>query len=263
VRETKRGLGLAAAIGPDVSRRAAEAAEKAGYDSFWLNSPPGADALELLHAAARATRSIWLGVGVIPLSHESPDAIAQRVTEHQLPLDRFYLGIGSGSAPGGLERVASGVRALNAALSCELIVAAMGPAMCRLAGEEADGVLLNWLTPQFAQQSAAWVREAAEQRGRATPRIMAYVRVTQGAEGYSRLEHEAERYAGIPHYARHFNRMGVAAIETAITGDTSDEIQAGLATWNGIVDEIVVRVISGQDTFEWVHAVLEAAQPAK
>ncbi len=59
-----------------------------------------------------------------------------------VPLDRLYLGVGSGSGPGAMERVAQGIRALQSELDCCLVVAALGPRMCRLAGAEADGVLI-------------------------------------------------------------------------------------------------------------------------
>ena len=34
--------------------------------------------------------------------------------------------------------------------------------MCHLAGEVADGVLLNWLTPEHVVRSAEWVRAGAQ-----------------------------------------------------------------------------------------------------
>lgn len=256
---TQRGFGLAVSIGEDISRRAALAAEKASYASFWLNNPPGSDALRVLDQVARAAHTVRLGVGIIPLSDRTPEAIAHGAAG--LPLDRLYLGIGSGSGPNGVERVAAGIRDLRARLECRLVVAALGPAMCRLAGAEADGVLLNWLTPSFAQRSVAWIRDGAEQAGRQTPRIMAYVRTALGDEAVARLRTEAANYSAIPAYASHFTRMGSSAMETAVTGHTRDDIQEGLAAWNGGVDEVVVRAIPANDTTDDVLAILEAASP--
>ena len=52
--------------------------------------------------------------------------------------------------------------------------------MCHLAGEVADGVLLNWLTPEHARTSAEWVRAGAAAAQRRPPRLAAYVRVAVG-----------------------------------------------------------------------------------
>jgi alkanesulfonate monooxygenase SsuD/methylene tetrahydromethanopterin reductase-like flavin-dependent oxidoreductase (luciferase family) len=134
--------------------------------------------------------------------------------------------------------------------------------MCRLAGAEADGVLFNWLTPEFAQKSIEWVREGAEEQGRPLPRLMAYVRVALGSEARSRLQGEAERYETIPQYAAHFRRMGVPARDTAIAGETPEDLQRGLAEWDGVVDEVVVRSITARDEATDVLQLLEAAAPA-
>jgi alkanesulfonate monooxygenase SsuD/methylene tetrahydromethanopterin reductase-like flavin-dependent oxidoreductase (luciferase family) len=254
-------LGLAATVAEEVILDTARAVEQRGFHSFWLNNPPGSDALRTLGSVATRSSEIWLGVGVIPLTHVRPKDIATHVQGHALPLDRFYLGIGSGAGPGGVSRVSEGIRELRAVLDAYIVVAAMGPRMCRLAGEQADGVLFNWLTSRYAGQSAALVREAAAKAGRPAPRLMAYVRMALGQEAITRLEREAANYEGMSHYARHFARMGVSARETAIAGSTPDEIQRGLSSWNGIVDEVVVRAITAHDTSDQLIDLVEAARP--
>jgi alkanesulfonate monooxygenase SsuD/methylene tetrahydromethanopterin reductase-like flavin-dependent oxidoreductase (luciferase family) len=133
--------------------------------------------------------------------------------------------------------------------------------MCRLAGGEADWVLLNWLTPAFAEQAVIWVLEGADRAGRPMPRIMAYVRTALGDEARARLRREAAGYEAIPQYAAHFDRMGVGAADTAVTGDTPEDIQRGLAAWDGLVDEVVVRAITPGDTSADISRLLEAARP--
>jgi alkanesulfonate monooxygenase SsuD/methylene tetrahydromethanopterin reductase-like flavin-dependent oxidoreductase (luciferase family) len=245
----------------DVILAAANAAQEHGYHSFWLNNPPGDDALGPLGEAAQTAAFIWLGVGIIPLSDRRPEEIVQGIRQNKVPQDRFYLGLGSGSGPGGVERVAEGVRAIRSELECQLVVAALGPRMCRLAGREADGVLLNWLTPEFARTAVEWVREGAEEAGKPTPRLMAYVRAALGDEATARLQREARSYEAIPHYAAHFKRMGAPAMDTAVTGSTPQKVQQGLAAWDGLVDEVVVRAVAAQDTVEDVMRILEAAKP--
>jgi alkanesulfonate monooxygenase SsuD/methylene tetrahydromethanopterin reductase-like flavin-dependent oxidoreductase (luciferase family) len=261
-RATVRGVGLAVAAPLEVIVTAARLAETCGYKSFWLNNPPGTHALTALAKAASGTSAIKLGVGVIPLAAHRPAEIVRETRENDLPLARLYLGIGSGAGLGGVERVAEGIRAIRSAFRCYVVVAALGPRMCRLAGAEADGVLFNWLTPHFAHQATRWVREGADGAGRPIPRLMAYVRVALGDDAVIRLQREAEAYEAIPQYAAHFRRMGVAALDTAVTGGNPEDIQNGLATWDGVVDEVVVRVITAQDDEAEVSRLLEAAKPS-
>lgn len=259
--QTQRGFGLAGQTPPETIRQAGLAVEHAGYDSFWLSNPPGQNALQPLASVAAETQRLMVGVGVIPLSHHSSEEIAGRVDASGIPLERLYLGIGSGSGNDPLERVRLGLQAIRAEVEVTLFVAALGPKMTRLAAEGADGVLLNWLTPQHARRSMRWVREGAEQAGRPAPPVFAYVRVALGEASIARLQREAASYSAIPHYARHFQRMGVTAMDTTIAGHTADEVQQGLAAWDGVVDAVVVRAIAADDTPEAVQAIVQAASP--
>ena len=96
--------------------------------------------------------------------------------------------------------------------------------MCHLAGEVADGVLLNWLTPEHARTSAEWVRAGAAAAQRRPPRLAAYVRVAVGASSAARLEAEGARYDAIPAYAAHFARMGVPPVATAVAAATAADV---------------------------------------
>jgi len=134
--------------------------------------------------------------------------------------------------------------------------------MCQLAGEVADGVLFNWLTPEHARLSAGWVGEGAKAAGRRPPTLYAYVRFALGPAAIERLGEEGARYAAIPAYASHFERMGVKPVETAIAAQTAKDVPAALAKWRGAVDEIVLRAITAKDTVEENVALLQAARPA-
>ena len=256
-----QGLALFAGIAPEIIRASAREAESLGYTSFWVNHPGATDGLAALAQAARETRRIELGIGVIPLHTRGPDSIVDGVQANALPVDRLLLGVGSPN-PGALSRVRAGIGALRARLPVRLVVAALGPQMCRLAGEIADGVLFNWLTTEHAKRAAEWVRAGAAATRRPPPRLLAYVRVALGAHGIDRLEDEATRYARIPAYADHFARMGVKPVETAIAAQSPEAIRPALARWQGVVDEVVVRAITGQDTVEENVALLRAARPA-
>jgi alkanesulfonate monooxygenase SsuD/methylene tetrahydromethanopterin reductase-like flavin-dependent oxidoreductase (luciferase family) len=257
------GLGFAvfAGIAPEVIRAAAGEAEGLGYTSFWVNHPGQTDGLAALALAAGDTRRIELGVGVIPLHTRGPENIAQGVRSTALPLARLLLGVGSPN-PGALKRVREGVGALRAQLQTRVVVAALGPQMCRLAGEVADGVLFNWLTPEYARRSAELVREGATAAGRTPPKLFGYVRVALGPAAADRLRGEADRYAAIPAYADNFARMGVKPVDTAIAAESPADIARGLARWQGVIDEVVLRAITPRDTVDETVALLRAAKPA-
>jgi len=134
--------------------------------------------------------------------------------------------------------------------------------MCRLAGEVADGVLFNWLTPEYARESAGRVREGAAAAKRPVPRLCVYVRVALGPEASDRLQEEGNRYAGVPAYGANFARMGLKPVETAIAAENPGAIKRGLARWQGAVDEVVIRAITAKDTVEDHLALVRAAAPA-
>jgi alkanesulfonate monooxygenase SsuD/methylene tetrahydromethanopterin reductase-like flavin-dependent oxidoreductase (luciferase family) len=177
-----------------------------------------------------------------------------------LPLDRLLLGVGSPN-PNSLGRVRDGVAAIRSQVKTRIIVAALGPKMCRLAGEIADGVLFNWLTPEHARLSAGLVREGAKAAGRTTPTLYAYVRLALGPKAVEKLAEEGGRYAAIPAYGANFERMGVKPVDTCIAAQNASEVPPALAKWQGAVDEVVLRAITAEDTVEENTALLRAARP--
>jgi alkanesulfonate monooxygenase SsuD/methylene tetrahydromethanopterin reductase-like flavin-dependent oxidoreductase (luciferase family) len=254
-----RGIAVFAGISPDVIRASAREAEALGYGSFWVNHPPTTDGLTALAVAARESRRLDLGVGVIPLQTRGPQSIIDGTRTNALAPDRLLLGVGS-AGQGALRRVREGVAQLRG-LGCRIVVAALGPKMCRLAGEVADGVLFNWLTPVHARRSAEWVWAAAADARRRPPRMMAYVRVAIGRASRDRLRDEAARYGAIPAYAASFKRMGVPAVDTGIAVDDPEMVPKALEPWDGVLDDLVIRVIPAADTVEDHLAVVRAARP--
>src|SRR6266849_5882127 len=97
------GFALFAGVASEVVRAAAREAETLGYTSFWVNHPGSTDGLAALGVAAKETRRIALGIGVIPLHTRGPENIAGGVRSHAVPLDRLLLGVGS-PKPGGVRR---------------------------------------------------------------------------------------------------------------------------------------------------------------
>ena len=256
----EHGFALFAATPADVIRATAKEAEALGYSSFWVNHPGKTDGLASLATAAAETRRVDLGVGVIPLHTRPAESIVDGVRTHTLPLPRLLLGVGSPN-PQSLQRVRDGVAALRRELQTRVIVAALGPKMCHLAGEIADGVLLNWVTPEYARRSADIVRAGAAAAKRQPPKIFSYVRLAMGTAAMPTLQEESNRYGGVPAYAANFERMGVKPIETTIAANTVADVRAAIAKWNGAVDQLVFRAIVANDTVDENLALVRAAKP--
>lgn len=234
---------------PELARRA----EALGYSSLWANDYPNADGLARLADFAGASTTLRLGVGVLPLAHHSPEAIARRIVALGLPVERLELGIGSGTVERPLATVRAAVAALRGLLpNVRIVVAAMGPRMARLAGEVADGVLLNWLTP------AGLTAVAAEVRAGGNARLLSYVRAALGPDARARLGSEAERTLRARPYLASVNN---APPEEAGVAGSGAEIGAQLAAYDAVLDEPIIRPLLGAAGVDDVFAILEAAAP--
>jgi alkanesulfonate monooxygenase SsuD/methylene tetrahydromethanopterin reductase-like flavin-dependent oxidoreductase (luciferase family) len=256
---TALGFGLAGPAPEATVLAAAQAAEQAGYRTFWLNHPPTYDALPKLGRVARAV-PIAIATGVIPISARTPGSILEGMGEAGLPTDRFRLGIGSGFGPEPLGRVREAIPELRAGTSAEVVLAALRPRMCALVGQLADAVLLSQLTPEGGRERIRQVHEAADQAGRPRPRIYVYVRTALGAPGIAALEQEAEGYTKIPVYAASYRALGTGPLDAAVRATTPEQVRAGLAGWAGLADEVVIRAITADDAPDDVLAILEAAR---
>jgi alkanesulfonate monooxygenase SsuD/methylene tetrahydromethanopterin reductase-like flavin-dependent oxidoreductase (luciferase family) len=254
-----RGFGIEAALAHDIVRALAPAAERAGYRTFWVNDEADGDGLAALREAAAVTTTIRLGVGAIPLDRQGPRRIASRVKELALPMERLVLGVGCGHPAGGLERVRKGVAALRDTIDATLVVAAIGPRMLAIAGEIADGVLLDWPAPSYVMDAAAIVARGAAGVERPRPWMGGYVFTAVGSLGIAKLRKEAEHYAAIPSYAAHFARMSVGPMETVAYGEDASSLGRGLAPFDAVLDETVVRAVVAEQTAAAYSAVLRAA----
>jgi alkanesulfonate monooxygenase SsuD/methylene tetrahydromethanopterin reductase-like flavin-dependent oxidoreductase (luciferase family) len=258
----RRGFAVEGALAHDIIRELAPAAERAGYHTFWVNDEADGDGLAALREAAEVTTAIRLGVGVIPLDRQNPERIVARIGELGLPVERLTLGVGSGYPAGGLRRVQAGVAELRETTEVPVIIGAIGPRMCQLAGAIADGLLLDWSTPEYARSVARLVAAAATEAGRARPWIASYVFTALGAETTAKLEATAGYYASLPAYDAHFARMGAGPMATVAFGETRDAVQSALAPFDAALDETVVRAVVAEETTDAYLAVLAGAAPS-
>lgn len=258
---TTRGFGLAGETSIDTILVAARAAERHGYDSFWLSQPREGSTLSQLQRVAAVTERIRLGVGAIPLTGQRPEETFRLIHTLSLPEERLRLGIGSGTGPGSLDRLRQGVARFRSLVKSEIVVAPLGPKMCALAGEVADTVLLNWLTPEYARRSVEWIEHGAAAAGRRRPQIATYVRCAIGNDVRARLAAECDRYGSFPHYAAHFARQGVHPSRTVIHAGNAKELRELLGRYDAILDHVVVRAITPTDAPAEILTLVEAARP--
>lgn len=251
---------MAGTLPPDLAAGLARAAESAGYGRFWVNDTPAGEALVLLQAAAEQTATIGLAVGLLPLDRWTPGQIERRMVELDLPVDRLTIGVGSGGGPGGLQRVRDGVAALRQCTSTRIVVGALGPRMLRLAGELADGVLLDWVTPAAAREAADHVRAIARAAGRPPPSVATYAFTAVAGPAADRLQAEIDYYGAVPAYVAHFERNGIHPREAVGVAGGPDH-GAVLSGFDAVLDETVVRAVTHEQSAKAYLDVLIAARP--
>jgi alkanesulfonate monooxygenase SsuD/methylene tetrahydromethanopterin reductase-like flavin-dependent oxidoreductase (luciferase family) len=212
------GAGLDARLGLSFGelREVAREAERLGFESLWTPAGGVPDAFHVCAAWSQDT-ALRTGISVVPAARMwTPLALAaQAATVAQLSSGRFVLGLGTGGygpsfwASVGLpdrpiaimREYVTTVRALLAGQTVSsdgpafalrsaslgvtalpptpVYLAALGPQMLRLTGEEADGALLNWATPERITASRNLLAEGAARAGRDPGQITTtmYVRV--------------------------------------------------------------------------------------
>jgi probable F420-dependent oxidoreductase len=180
----------------------AQEAERLGYTDAWSFEVDGVDCFSPLAVVGLAT-TMRIGTAIANVFTRGPATLAITAAAlGELAPGRFCLGIGSGSQVivetwngGAFARPATRVREmaqfLRSALAGERVVfrgetftvdgfrlsrppahtipihvAALRPGMLRVAGEVADGAILNWLSPDDVPRSVAVAREAASRAGR-------------------------------------------------------------------------------------------------
>jgi len=235
------------AAGVDLARRA----EALGYESVWVTHGLGRDSFLVLAAYGAATSRIGLGNGVVPIYPRHPVTMAQAaLTLSELTGGRFRLGIGVSHRASmenmlGVpvveplaimrEYVAVLRGALGAGAAFEgkhyrvhwslalptrppaspIYLAALGPKMCELAGEIADGAILWLCTPDYVRDVARPAIERGRRRAGKTLEgfdIAAAVPLAvtdDAAAARAAFRNELTRYAVLPFYRAMMEASGL------------------------------------------------------
>ena len=222
----------------------AASGELLGYRAVFLPEITGRDTFAALAGLAGETRELLLGTGIVPMtSRETLLTAMGAATVHERSGGRLLLGLGTGAAvPGALDRLREEVRALRSLFAGEPVerkgeaerlsldpgsrvpiwISALGPKAMRLAGEVADGVLLNWCPPERVAFARERVREGAEAVGRDAAQILiaVYIRACveqDDAAALAAMRAAAGQYAAFPAYARQFRAVGLGEEAAAAT----------------------------------------------
>ncbi len=228
-------------------------AEEQGYETVWVPEGIGRDALTQLAGFAGRTERIKLGTGILPLYYRDPTLTAMSaagmdaVSNH-----RFILGLGVGhphmvegmhgiTYDSPITRVREMVESVRQILvekdvsyqgrfyslkgatlgplyeqpKVPIYLAALGPRMIELAGEVADGVLMNWVSPSYIASAIEQLELGAFRAGRdpSTVDVACYIRVivTEDVEfAWLALRKLIVRYTLMPDYRKFFEQMGHA-----------------------------------------------------
>jgi alkanesulfonate monooxygenase SsuD/methylene tetrahydromethanopterin reductase-like flavin-dependent oxidoreductase (luciferase family) len=257
----ERGFGVAAGLDPVVAQSLAEECERLGYSSLWSNDHPGASGLETLAAFAEGSTRLELGVAVQALDRHDPGEINQRIDSLGLDRDRLWLGVGAGFSEKPLTTMREALPALRESIrGVRLVLAAMGPRMCALAGSGFDGAFFNWMTPGFAASAREHVDAGARDAGRETPPVLGYVRTAVGTDADERLANEESFYRDLhAGYRNHFERLGEPEGTVGVAAVDRSDAQEQLSLYEAL-DVLVVRGLASA-TIEAMSSLAAAAAP--
>ncbi len=240
----------------------AEVAATAGFRTVWSAQAFGWDALTALAVVGSRVPGIGVGSSVVPVPQRHPLVLAsqalsvQAATGNQLTLGigagvammvegmfglpadrpalrmREYLAVlnpllrGESVSHRGETLTAAGAVGVPGAEPPPVLLAALGPAMLRLAGECADGTVTWMAGPRtLADHIVPSITSAGRDAGRPAPRVVAglLVCVTHDEAGVRARIAEQFGLAGqVPEYRAVLDREGVAGPQdVAIVGDES------------------------------------------
>ncbi|TMK98007.1 MAG: LLM class flavin-dependent oxidoreductase [Actinobacteria bacterium] len=228
-------------------------AESLGYESVYVTHIAGRESLTVITAYALATSRIRVGTGVVPIYTRTPATMAQTAaTIDELSGGRVTLGLGvshrpvvegwygqaidrpvaemreyvsivravlRGEDPPAAEKWRTGFHlvGLDPRPSTPIYIAALSPAMLRLAGEIADGVLLWLCIPSYIRDVV--IPEVTAGRERAglplegfdvAPAVPAAL-VGDGEDAYGTMRRDLIPYFGLPFYRAMIERTGFGA----------------------------------------------------
>jgi probable F420-dependent oxidoreductase len=283
-------------------------AEALGYESVYVTHIAGRESLTVLSAYAMSTSRIRLGTGVVPIYTRTPATMAQTAaTVDELSGGRLTLGLGvshrpvvegwhgqsidhpvaemreyativrailRGEDPPSGEKWQTGFRlfGLDPRPALPIYIAALSPAMLRLAGEIADGVLLWLCNPSYIRHVVIpEVTVGRERAGRtldgfdvvpAVPAALTHDR----EDAYAAMRRDLIPYFGLPFYRAMIERTGFAADVAGYDRAAGDLAAMQAAISDEFLDELTAvgdqsSVLAGLDRYRAAGATSPCVGP--
>lgn len=249
-----------------------------GYTDVWTAESNGHDAFVPLALASQWAPTLRLGTSIVPVYTRGPGTLAMcAATMAAVAPGRFVLGVGSSSDviverwnsttfDRPYQRVRDTVRFLRTALTGTkveesyetfqvhgfrlaappaqpppILVAALRSGMLRLAGREADGAIVNWLSPDDVRTVAPYVHEGGPGKEVAARIFVAPTTDAATARAVARFAIAA--YLNVPVYRAFHEWLGRGDLlapmwEAWAAGDRKGAVAA---LPDDVVDDLVVH----------------------
>lgn len=267
----------------------AQQAEAAGFSTFGMANIFSHDAMGALTLAGAQTERIELMTAVVPTYPRHPHAMAQQALTVQAAAGgkRFVMGIGLShkivienmfgysfdrparhmkeyldvllpllngdpvKTDGEHYRGQVNLEIPDAETPVSCMLAAMGPAMLRLAGARTDGTIL-WMTAANVVESyiAPTMNAAADEAGRPHPRIVVGLPVMLSSNVDAARATAAEQFANyerLPSYRSMLDKQGAAHPEDVAILGTEEQIETQLRQLKDAGTTDFVGVVFGSD----------------
>ena len=252
----------------------------AGFTDLWSSEVAGTDAFTPLALAAAWAPRMRLGTAITPVFTRGPGLLAMTAAAlAEAAPGRFQLGIGASSPvvvgdwnaadfSEPYARSRDTLRFLKAALAGDLIdrdygtfalrrfrlerppatppqvlLAALRPGMLRLAAAEADGVILNWLSPADVTTALAETKPAADRPGFDVAARIFVCPTDDAAYARNVGRRLIAAYLTVPAYAAFHRWLGREQILTPMwqAWSTGDRKKALTTIPDEVVDDLLVH----------------------
>ena len=248
-----------------------------GYTDVWSAESNGADGFTPLALASVWAPTLRLGNAIIPAYTRGPATLAMcAATMAAAAPGRFVLGVGTSSNvivekwndipfEEPYKKVRDTVRFLRAALTGEkvkehydtfdvdgfrlglvppeqppILIAALRSGMLRLAGREADGAIVNWLSSEDVKTVAPYVREGGADKEIAARIFVAPTTDADTARGVAKFAIAA--YMTVPVYRAFHEWLGRDELQPMWDAWTAGDRKAAVASIpDSVADALVIH----------------------
>jgi probable F420-dependent oxidoreductase len=262
--------------------------EALGYSTMWLPEVVGRDPFAHIAFLSERTSSLGLATGIASIHHRLPGMMKQAAnTVAEQNGGRFILGIGVSHAPfvEGFRKVsydkplttmrnyleamdASPFMAAGPSEPPPRLLAALGPKMLALAGQQADGAHPYWTTPEHTAQAREILGPdkllCVEQK---------VVLSSDPDEARGTAAAALAIYADLPNYRNNWLRLGYtdeqidardpSFLDAVVAWGTADQIEMRLkAHIDAGADHVCIQALNPANPFQADERALEALAPS-